>query len=818
MLLISSILIIIMAERVGRCLTQWSEYKPGNFIANFEVGLSYGILVFYLLGMSPYNSRGWAGLVIYLLPLTRLAIVRYHALYMPEKASFTGSAAIYLQRNYLVLCVGLLSALAAGMAGHINLELRGDAFFSWGTWASHWASRDTLAEYKFSYPQNMPILMSMLMRLFDTTSILSPATLVYKLIMVQYLSFSVLRVANLAWANRPYNKRYAIFYIIGMSSFVLSVVVLGFVDKLSSGLPDTITGMMAFGMAMNIYRLQSQPVATFLYVFGLANIKALALPFFLTLSVVLLWQSVKNGWRCSAMVALAVVLAIAPYAIDHYKDRGQESTRDNHELNVTLTGLGGAAQQNLEAKKQQVFEVKESWKPGTEQENQTYLRRESDKNLFYSEQLSSKGMPGNIYISPKLLFLDYRFVVLYQEFKSDIAIYVILIFLIYVTVIFPIFSIPVWAGIFLWWKYLFYGFYNLDGVLLFALLLGAYGIFGKADSSYYSRSFFICFLVLGLVGMYGDNKEEEHDNFDFINNVKFLSISPGEITTAYSRSVTEEVGVSELYFSLKQRYPELEIYIPVPFERFDGRFRSSEKYRFGELPPDADFIAFHPKKWVPDSLRLDGIGLAFSDRMYDLLPEAHSSAIDMRCLNATTALAEQEKLGDVQRAYELPALCLKNPTNGRILVDCPDIKYHQNNFRSPINGNFLSTIDLMGGEADWWEMGSKNDSSIEVFVDDDVRQNYSLILSAINSAEIQYQSGKRVIKETGWPASMEVGELENRFKLSVFSENVTLPRLIATVVPKNRELYAASCGMSWSRNMCVIKGAEVTRLCKLSVE
>ena len=100
MLLGVCLLIVVFSERVGRCLTGWSEYKTENFVGNFEVGLCFGVLIFYLLGMSPFNGHAWIGLIVYILPLSIIVLQTYSETGRLTIIETTQVCAKYFRANY----------------------------------------------------------------------------------------------------------------------------------------------------------------------------------------------------------------------------------------------------------------------------------------------------------------------------------------------------------------------------------------------------------------------------------------------------------------------------------------------------------------------------------------------------------------------------------------------------------------------------------------------------------------------------------------------------------------------------------------------
>lgn len=799
MLIIINILIFVLLAIVGSFISKTKNQNIKDLVYNIEIGLFYSVVVLYMVGNTPYNKYAGSILLVFILIPVILSFTREIKKYKREPGLYMLICSRSYQSYIILLFICVFSPFFANYVGQLHLNLSGDAFYSWGTWASHWASRDSIQDYKFVYAQNLPIIMSSFDRLYDSTSVLSPGIVAFKIFIIQYFVMSVGRIFFIDRSISPAPVKYfASVILAGM--FIVVIVKTGMFEKVQAGLPDALIGLFFFGIIINLKRITSKPIVVFLFLFGLANLKITALPYVAVIVIAILYFTFHGNPKKILIQVIAVIAACSPYIIDHVRAPGDRLA--NHTHNSSLDGYTSVSNAASTSRLGILSLAENEW-------------NKEAKIGAIENRFRNAGYGGEIYITPELFFLNDKFLVFYQEFGSDVGIYLCLIAVIFLLVFWPIVGVPLLISIIIMWNYTHYGFYNLNGSFLLLLIAIFYFAVHKLDIKYPPNKYTYTFLsVLILIIIFVGTREVKGkaDN-SFIKIINKPKWSNDELLDIFSKSVTDSIDPAYIMLELRARYPEAIMFMPVPFNRLDGTFvKSSEIDSFNDSLM-SDVALFHPRQ--SGSLMVENLALQMKSSFYNALPVVKIDNKMISCLGSSHGLMDEKDIGGIPRFFDLGLLC-DSDSFGQygISASCSSMEFFSPNFRSPINGQNLYTIDMRKGEANWWRFTENVDNNITLLLSSDMQKSHDLVISAINTYEIIYPDSGNSYTDNSWPTSELVKNLPEKLFIKVTTSDIgSTARIIFALTPKDNDMFVSSCGEYGEGRLCVISGKQIEKSC-----
>ena len=458
MIVLFNLFLFIILAFAGSFVTKINNNSINNLLLNIEFSLFISVFILYFVGIFIYNP-----IAIY---IVCTYIIFFAAL---------GFRSNYLSINNFVFqyrSIGLFSLFSIiGPViilyfNSLDISYQGDAFYSWSTWANHWSIRESLADYKFVYSQNLPIIMSFFNRLYGSSEIMSAGSMAYKIFIIQYLFIFISRffisfktfVIKRVWVD-------ILLY------FILLVIFLktNLFYTAQSGLPDIFVGLIFFSIILNKNKILKRPILLGVMIFGLANLKLTSLPFALTLLIYFSYRSSKISFKklCSNFLIMGVTFL--PFIIDYNLPIGDNL--QNHTHHSSLNGYKGVSSNVMNSNKniiKNAFIDYDNYM--TSEKNHNFIKKHFHSLEIFDNYLENNGKKGSIYFTPLLFDFSEKMLSFYTAFKNDIAIYLIIASLGYVIVFYSLVGIPILISLIIWWQYTSYGFYNLNGSYVLLIL------------------------------------------------------------------------------------------------------------------------------------------------------------------------------------------------------------------------------------------------------------------------------------------------------------------------------------------------------------
>lgn len=361
------------------------------------------------------------------------------------------------------------------------------------------------------------------------------------------------------------------------------------------------------------------------------------------------------------------------------------------------------------------------------------------------------------------------------------------------------------------WRYTHYGFYNINGsyyLLLFLLCHRVTADFrARRTKGLAVGGFLFCLLLIFL----GHRPVMDVDYLQTVQRLNQLTWTNAEFIDQFDRAVTDSARDGEVFLDLLERHPQSIMALPPPFNRMNGYFNKSVATS-PTSPNISDIDFYHPRQ--PGSLMIDNFAVNLKETFIPELPRIALDGKSLRCLGKRHALVIEEWAGNWPRALDIGSICPGDcmVAEHNICVTCSGIEFYSSNFRSPINGQMLNTIDMGEATAFWWRFTDAA-HTLDIKLPPSAQDQYRLTLTAINAYEIVNQEGELLLADPAWPDSKTLEELPQNFVIQTETVDDTAPRFIASLMPKDASVFVASCGSYGSGRLCSVKGDLITQAC-----